>query len=260
MKKKIALMICLVSCLMMFAGCSMTRENKNISESKLNKASEQFVEQWFETDFKGTKEQLELSIEQLQEIEKMGSSVSPLENEQIAEYKELLAKYEDVLAEYKANIKTMKKHGDLKKIKKVSYSAASDTASVTVRVDTEKSSDLVFTLSYDKTGEMTEYKVEEYRAVSQIMGRAGLNTVMSIAIVFAVLIFISLLISCFKFIGGSKKKEEAPAQETVVETPVVEENLADDLELVAVITAAIAAASENESTDGLVVRSIVRRY
>ena len=31
-------------------------------------------------------------------------------------------------------------------------------------------------------------------------------------------------------------------------------------EMVAVIPAAIAAASENESTDGLVVRSIVRRY
>lgn len=43
----------------------------------------------------------------------------------------------------------------------------------------------------------------------------------------------------------------APVQE--------EENLVDDLELVAVITAAIAAASENESADGLVVRSIVRR-
>ena len=46
----------------------------------------------------------------------------------------------------------------------------------------------------------------------------------------------------------------------VAAAPVVEENLTDDLELVAVITAAIAAASENESTDGLVVRSIVRRY
>ena len=38
-----------------------------------------------------------------------------------------------------------------------------------------------------------------------------------------------------------------------------EENLVDDLELVAVITAAIAAASENESADGLVIRSIIRR-
>ena len=42
--------------------------------------------------------------------------------------------------------------------------------------------------------------------------------------------------------------------------PVSEpEDLTDDLELVAVITAAIAAASETESADGLVVRSIIRR-
>ena len=38
-----------------------------------------------------------------------------------------------------------------------------------------------------------------------------------------------------------------------------EENLVDDLELVAVITAAVAAASETECADGLVIRSIVRR-
>ena len=69
-----------------------------------------------------------------------------------------------------------------------------------------------------------------------------------------------LIISCFKFIGKAQKKEEKPVETVVAAAPVVEENLTDDLELVAVITAAIAAASENESTDGLVIRSIVRRY
>ena len=63
-----------------------------------------------------------------------------------------------------------------------------------------------------------------------------------------VLIFISLLISCFKYINAfeNKKKLAAPAPATPAPTPapaamVQEEELVDDLELVAVITAAIAA-------------------
>jgi len=86
------------------------------------------------------------------------------------------------------------------------------------------------------------------------------------AIVFCVLIFISLIIACFKVIGwaqnrkNAKQVDKAKAQLASVETAPqpVEENLVDDLELVAVITAAIAA-SENASADGLVVRSIIRR-
>ena len=96
------------------------------------------------------------------------------------------------------------------------------------------------------------------------MSKAGLNTILSMAIVFAVLIFIALIIAQFKHIANFQngaKKEEVKAEPDVETAPVAveEENLVDDLELVAVITAAIAAASETESADGLVIRSIIRR-
>ena len=52
--------------------------------------------------------------------------------------------------------------------------------------------------------------------------------------------------------------EEVVTEETLTEEPVVEETVTDDLELIAVITAAIAA-QEGTSTDGFVVRSIRRR-
>lgn len=97
------------------------------------------------------------------------------------------------------------------------------------------------------------------------MAKAAMNTLMGMGTVFLVLIFISLLISCFKFIkvfeDRMKAKEAAaapaPAPAPVAAPVVEEEELVDDLELVAVITAAIAAAT-NSSTDGLVVRSIKR--
>ncbi|MDD3217940.1 MAG: OadG family transporter subunit [Lachnospiraceae bacterium] len=99
--------------------------------------------------------------------------------------------------------------------------------------------------------------------LSYQMGQAGINTLIGVAIVFIILIFLSLLISLFKYVNKiGKKKETEPAQTKApvaapVAAPVVEEELTDDLELVAVITAAIAA-SENTSADGFVVRSIKR--
>lgn len=231
MKKRIVLMLCVVSCLMMVAGCSLVKENENFKESDLKKNAETFVGQWFSYDFASTVTQYE----------------DQMTSDQIQQYKDFT--------------KMQKKHGTMKKIVKTEYSASTDSATVTDTVSTEKGGKLVFTLTYDENGEISDWKVEEYQSISDTMGKAGLNTIMSMAIVFAVLIFISLIIACFKFIGKVQKKETKveTAVEKTVQTPVVEEDLTDDLELVAVITAAIAAASESECTDGLVVRSIVRR-
>ena len=95
------------------------------------------------------------------------------------------------------------------------------------------------------------------------MKGAAINTVMGVGTVFAVLIFLIIIISLFKYVNKIGAKEEKPAAlkaapapaPAPVPAPVVEEDLTDDLELVAVISAAIAA-SENTSTDSFVVRSI----
>ena len=100
--------------------------------------------------------------------------------------------------------------------------------------------------------------------MSQLIERAALNTVMGLGIVFLTLLFLSWLIGKLHIIPDmiEKKAKEnepvAPAAPVTFAAPEVEEeeeDLTDDLELVAVITAAIAA-SENTSGDGFVVRSI----
>ena len=99
------------------------------------------------------------------------------------------------------------------------------------------------------------------------MEKAALNTLLGMGTVFVVLILISLLISCFTFIPkiqaafSKKPKEEAkkePAVDKAIAQIVEKEELSDDLELVAVISAAIAASEGAASTDGFVVRSIRR--
>jgi len=78
-----------------------------------------------------------------------------------------------------------------------------------------------------------------------------------------VLIFISFLISLFKYIPaiqnafGKKKDEQKEETKAAVSETVEEVDETDDLELIAVISAAIAA--EETTTDGFVVRSIKRR-
>ena len=63
-----------------------------------------------------------------------------------------------------------------------------------------------------------------------------------------------------KLSGNKSSKEESASSvdNAIAQIVTKEENEADDLELIAVITAAIAA-SEGTSSDGLVVRSIRKR-
>lgn len=110
--------------------------------------------------------------------------------------------------------------------------------------------------------------LNEESSFGDSMKKAGLNTLIGMGVVFAVLILISFIISLFGYIpkiqaAFSKKKVSTPAPKAApapaaAPAPMVEEvvDYSDDLELVAVIAAAIAAYEGETSTDGFVVRSI----
>lgn len=125
-----------------------------------------------------------------------------------------------------------------------------------------------FILTLDKRMEnITSMSFNPSYTLGENMTKAGLNTLMGMGTVFLVLIFISWLISCFRYIGKFEDKmkhphppaplKTKPAAPANVQSAALQQNLTDDLELVAVITAAIAA-STGTPADGLVVRSIRR--
>ena len=113
---------------------------------------------------------------------------------------------------------------------------------------------------------------KHWEGVFKALPTALVNTVLGIGIVFLALVFISFIISCFKYFSviekkkaekAAAKKEEAELPEKAIENTVAQiteaEELSDDSELVAVITAAIYAyesAAGNNVQNGLVVRSI----
>lgn len=99
---------------------------------------------------------------------------------------------------------------------------------------------------------------------------AGISTVIGIVVVFCALVFISYVISLFKYISIWEKKladkkaaKELPAkaiEQTVTQIAEQEEqNLADDAELVAVISAAIQAYEEAQGNTAAVAGDLVVR-
>lgn len=138
--------------------------------------------------------------------------------------------------------------------------------------------DATLTIIFNKKQVAQSVTLDVRYSTGEILKKAALNTVLGMGTVFVVLIFISLVISCFNFIpaiqakfSGKKNANEpvpvksvtaakapAPAASPAPAAPVSEaENLVDDGELVAAITAAICAYG-GTSSEGFVVRSIRR--
>ncbi len=186
------------------------------------------------------------------------TNLSTIENEEVYEsFAEQAG--EDIAASYKSFYDTTKELGTYEDIAVTDTSIQEDTASVelTIKYPDEK---VIVKCNFDKHSTLTSFSSEEYRTFGQKMVKALLNTVMGMGTVFIVLIFISAIIALLKYVPGLFAKKNTPAPvatvtETVTES--VEEELVDDGELVAVITAAIMASMGDQAPeDGLVVRSI----
>ncbi len=242
MKKRMALLLCMIFCALMVAGCSLVPKNDSFDKKELESQTDAMAESWFAADFQTSLDQYRDQMD------------------------------EDTIQEYEGYIEKQKRYQGIKKKVKTTFTINSDSATVSEVLLCDNGEKMIFSLSFAADGNIqtTEtgayvFNVDEYKSVGQTMARAGLNTIMSMAIVFCVLIFISLLISCFTLINKVQDKADtttgpaSAAPAPAPSAPAAGENLTDDLELVAVITAAIAASSGAESTDGLVVRSIIRR-
>ena len=124
--------------------------------------------------------------------------------------------------------------------------------------------DIKVTFVYDKNMNVEDINLDRIYSLGETMTKAAMNTAMGMGTVFVMLIIISLIISCFTLVNKAPKKAESkkavntPAPAAPAAAPVAAVPETDDLALVAVIAAAIAAAT-GSSTDDFVVRSIKRR-
>lgn len=162
----------------------------------------------------------------------------------------------------------IKELGTFKELGEASISY-DDTRVIINQKATFENRDVDFVFSFDtKSGEII-WTTDMSATIGELVGKAGLNTLMGMGTVFCVLIFISFIISLFKILNkaGSKKKVEEPTQAPApapAVAPVADTTDDNADEIAAVIAAAIAAYEEDEEAydvpaDGLFVRSIRKR-
>ena len=169
-------------------------------------------------------------------------------------------------ASLKSWIAAQEEMGDYVGVLETSADISAEEAVISIVVD-GTSHDATVEIVVDKDLNLTSVTTTVIKTLGEMMINAALNTLIGMGTVFVVLILISLLISLFGIIpkiqaAMSKKKENV--QEKAVDNAVAQiienEEQSDNLELVAVIAAAIAASEGAASTDGYVVRSIRRRF
>lgn len=134
-----------------------------------------------------------------------------------------------------------------------------------ILVYSERTVDMTVLLDNDLT--ITSVVFNPVYTIGENLTKAALNTLMGMGTVIIILILIMCIIMMFKLIPAIEKKiankksskaaTDASVSKTIDTIAAKEEDeLADDLELVAVISAAIAAYEGSSGTDGFVVRSI----
>lgn len=250
MKKKISLLLCVLIAVLSFAGCSGSKS----SESKYNQETLQSSAETVLNVFITANETL---VEQFK-------SLSDYELNYYMLYYGFPVDGEDFLSMLKSWMAAEEEcgvylgHGDYE------MEVKNDGVKLSTLAEYENREATIL-FSFNEDGKLESVDVSAKYTLGEILTKAGLNTLLGMGTVFAVLLFLAFLISLMKYIPAITeklaKKEETPVQANIpvaaaTSTETVE--CADDLELVAVITAAIAA-QEGTSTDGFIVRSIRRR-
>ena len=251
MKKKIALLLSVLSVVIMLSACGTQDPTK--------------------VDYNG-KSYEELQAESVTYGAALGNfSMEELKAE-IEKYEKEGEEYAAVLDWHEKWLAAMEVSGKYVSYDKESFTITKSGKTLTTDLMLQfENREVVFQLVYNYHNmELTGITINPVYSFGEKMSTAALNTVICMSIVFAVLIFISLLINCFKvfpYLEAQKKAKAEAANARQIENTFVsqieqreeqEQELADDTELVAVIAATIAV-YEGTSTDGFVVRSIRRR-
>ena len=252
MKKKISVLLCVLVAMLCFTACGSKKENLQYDKSTIKQATDFLIEYCNSADADTIEQWNKMTDFQIES--QLNQAGVPFTKDSFLAALDAWQQGTKECGEYVS-------HGDYK------FEPSSDELKVTASAKF-KDRDADITFVFDEDLYLDSTTIDAHYSIGEIMEKAGLNTILGMGTVFVILIFISILISLFKYIPALEEKfknkgkaestqEAAPA---AVAAPVVEEASNDD-ELAAVISAAIAAyeAEAGGSTDGFVVRSIKRR-
>ena len=242
MKKKLTFLACCLTVLFVFSACSLKED----------------------VTYGGyTSEQLEANAENT------ATSLMSLGTEEVLQYVSYYEAQANDSEEAALNYalisdwaEVMTQVGEFKGYSDFTVDKSGKTLTTTLTMDFEnRDAKLIYVFNANSM-EVTAINVELVYSLGEIMQKAALNTVMGIMTVFVILVLISFVIFGFNIVPYLEKKlskDEQKQDAVSAETFEASEDVTDDLELVAVIAAAIAS-DTGAPTDSFVVRSIKRRY
>ena len=250
MKKKLSVLLCAMTVMLCFTACGGSKEQVQYDENTVAQIADGLIENCNSMD--------DAAVEEWK-------NMSDFKAELILTQCDVPYTKESFVGALESWSQARKDCGDFVSRGDYEFEASADELKVTAKADfTDR--DATITFIFDENLYLDSLTVDAKYSTGEIMEKAGLNTILGMGTVFVVLIFISILIFLFKYIPAleAKFKKQPAAEKKEAAAPVtaaeaVEEDLTDDLELVAVIAAAIAASEGAAGTDGFVVRSIRRR-
>ena len=187
--KRILLTLCMVTCFFALTACSAAEEREL-------KTDENIAAQLCEAT--------EMTLQQITAIgaEDIEEQIALAEDQREYAFSSVLTTWNNLMGDT----------GNLVEILDSSAVRDEDGYVCVVNAQFEKRP-VEFTLYYDdQTGEISSMSLVAVYTMAENMERAAMNTLMGMGTVFIVLIFISFLISCFKFINVFEKKvKSSPA-------------------------------------------------
>lgn len=244
--KRIWLALCMAVCLFALAGCSQAAETEEEIDPSIKMTLQQGTKQYLDLFSSMTEEELQQAL------------ITSAKNKDTV-MQSALKSWESVMDDL----------GALVSDETADVEIVDDGYAARIQAQFEKRN-AEFSLIVDEDlSVISSITISPEYTTGEKLAKAGMNTLMGMGVVFLVLIFISWIISMFKYINkfeeGMKKKAAAPAPapapapvQAPAPAPVQEEEVSDDTELISVIAAAIAASEGKETAEGLVVRSIKR--
>lgn len=258
MKKLIAL-LCMITCILSLTACTSTADQESSYTDQYDAA---MIQEYTESIMTSI---LSYDVAQIEGLMEARNSEVATTNAEALRVKE----------SFRSWLESYEKLGSFEEFMGFEMTADEDTVTGTVTAQfSERNTRFSVTFLYDLST-YTEFKFAPIYSLSESMADAGLNTILGMGTVFVVLIFIAFLISLFKYINkaethfANKKAAKEDAKRISDFVPVSPERApvfmeqpqpteVDDLELIAVITAAVAAAA-NKPADQLIVRSIKKK-
>lgn len=270
------MLICTLTCVLGLTGCGEEKQPTAYEQKKLEMATRMAVEVY---------------VPMIQEYAEKGFDFSEYTKEEIEDFVKAEADTTNDLVEatgFVGAITSFQSSKDV--VGDVTLGDATakiDGDDIIVNIEvkgSKKDADIEVVVSNDRFAVLKSAGLNPKADLKDKMVKASLNTVIGMGTVFIVLILISFLISLFKYIPPiveaiskkingvkeaiagifkkNKKKQEDKEEslentiQQIVEKEESGNDLSDDLELVAVISAAIAAYEGAQGADGYVVRSI----